>query len=57
MTTVTEIVSGIYRISSGPAKDYPIGFNQFLIADEKPTLIHTGIMKRMTKYDPLSSRC
>src|SRR5215212_671375 len=42
MAMVTEIVSGIYRISSGPAKDYAIGFNQFLIADEKPTLIHTG---------------
>src|SRR4051812_4593433 len=42
MTTVSEIVPVIYRISSGPDKDHPISFNQFLIADEKPTLIHTG---------------
>ena len=42
MTSVTEVVSGIYRISSGPDKDHPISFNQFLIADEKPALIHTG---------------
>ena len=52
MATVTEIVSGIYRISSGPAKDYPIGFNQFLIADEKPTLIHTGYYEA---YDEVRS--
>jgi len=42
MASVTEIVRGIYRISSGPDKDHPIGFNQFLIVDDKPTLIHTG---------------
>jgi flavorubredoxin len=40
---VTEIVDGIYRICSlraGPAA--PVSFNQFLINDERPALIHTG---------------
>jgi flavorubredoxin len=41
MAQVTEIVDGIYRIGH-PPHNYPIGFNQFLIADERPTLIHTG---------------
>ncbi len=38
---VTEIVDGIYRICQ-PPQNYPIGFNQFLIDDDRPTLIHTG---------------
>lgn len=42
MTHIDEIVDGIYRISTMP-KDYPISFNQFLIADEHPALIHTGM--------------
>lgn len=42
MTRIDEIVDGIYRISTMP-KDYPISFNQFLIADEHPALIHTGM--------------
>ncbi len=42
MTEVTEIVKGIYRICSLPPGQYPVGFNQFLIDDERPTLIHTG---------------
>lgn len=41
MTRIDAITDGIYRIST-PPDDYPIGFNQFLIADERPTLIHTG---------------
>jgi flavorubredoxin len=42
MTRIDEIVDGIYRISTMP-KDSPIGFNQFLIADDQPALIHTGM--------------
>src|SRR5262249_50466965 len=42
MSQVTEIVDGIYRLCSLPAGKYPVGFNQFLIDDEQPTLIHTG---------------
>jgi len=42
MTRIDEIVDGIYRISANP-KDSPVGFNQFLIDDEQPALIHTGM--------------
>jgi flavorubredoxin len=42
MTQVTEIVGKIYRLCTTPAGKYPVGFNQFLIDDERPTLIHTG---------------
>ena len=38
---ISEIRDGIYRIA-GFVKDYGITFNQFLIDDEQPTLIHTG---------------
>ncbi|HKX82216.1 MAG TPA: FprA family A-type flavoprotein [Nitrososphaera sp.] len=38
---ISEIKDGIYRIS-GFVEEYGITFNQFLIDDEKPTLIHTG---------------
>ncbi|HZO36213.1 MAG TPA: hypothetical protein VFB41_04985 [Solirubrobacteraceae bacterium] len=41
-TDVTQIVGGIYRISTF-APDVGITFNQFLIDDERPTLIHTGM--------------
>lgn len=40
-TEISEIKDGIYRIS-GFVDDYGITFNQFLINDERPTLIHTG---------------
>jgi flavorubredoxin len=40
-TRIDEVVDGIYRISTWtPA--YGITFNQFLIDDERPALIHTG---------------
>jgi flavorubredoxin len=40
-TRIDHIVGGIYRISTWtPA--YGITFNQFLIDDERPTLVHTG---------------
>jgi flavorubredoxin len=41
MTQIDQIVDGIYRISTPPAVA-PITFNQFLIDDERPALIHTG---------------
>ncbi|HET8672244.1 MAG TPA: hypothetical protein VFL87_01305 [Thermoleophilaceae bacterium] len=40
-TRIDNITGGIYRISSWNP-DYGITFNQFLIDDELPTLIHTG---------------
>ena len=42
MIQADEIADGIYRICSIPAGKSPISFNQFLINNEKPTLIHTG---------------
>ncbi len=41
-TRIDEIVSGIYRISTWQ-EPYGITFNQFLIADERPALVHTGM--------------
>ncbi len=41
-TRIDEIVDGIYRISTWQ-QPYGITFNQFLIADERPALIHTGM--------------
>ena len=38
---ISEITDGIYRIS-GFSNTLGITFNQFLIDDEKPMLIHTG---------------
>ncbi len=38
---ISELTDGIYRIS-GLVPRYHITFNQFLIDDEEPTLIHTG---------------
>jgi flavorubredoxin len=52
MARVEEIVPGIYRISTPPGDQFPIGFNQFLIADEKPALIHTGFYQA---YDAVRS--
>ncbi len=42
MARIDQMAPGIYRISDfNPL--YHISFNQFLIADDRPTLIHTGI--------------
>jgi len=38
---IDEIVGGIYRISAFDPR-YGITFNQFVIDDERPALIHTG---------------
>ncbi|HEX5282577.1 MAG TPA: hypothetical protein VFW30_00525 [Bryocella sp.] len=40
-TRIDHIAGGIYRISTF-VPDFRITFNQFLIDDEAPTLIHTG---------------
>jgi flavorubredoxin len=40
-TRIDHIAGGIYRISTWAAP-YGITFNQFLIDDERPALIHTG---------------
>lgn len=40
-TRIDEVVDGIYRISTF-SEDFGITFNQFLIDDEQPALIHTG---------------
>ena len=40
-TRIDHITGGIYRISNWDPQ-YGLTFNQFLIDDEKPTLIHTG---------------
>lgn len=41
MRKVDQVADGIYRLSEfGP--EYGISFNQFLIDDDKPALIHTG---------------
>ncbi|MDR4513004.1 MAG: hypothetical protein MRJ93_15015 [Nitrososphaeraceae archaeon] len=38
---ISEITDGIYRIA-GFSNEFGITFNQFLVNDEKPMLIHTG---------------
>ena len=48
-TRIDEIVDGIYRISTWQAP-YGITFNQFLIADERPALVHTGMHQL---YEPV----
>jgi flavorubredoxin len=40
-TRIDQIVGGIYRIAT-MTEPYGITFNQFVIDDERPTLIHTG---------------
>jgi flavorubredoxin len=40
-TRIDHIVGGIYRISTF-SPDFGISFNQFLIDDERPALLHTG---------------
>jgi flavorubredoxin len=40
-TRIDHIAGGIYRIST-MTEAYGITYNQFLIDDEAPTLIHTG---------------
>lgn len=42
VTQIDQIVGGIYRIATW-VPDAGITFNQFLIEDERPALIHTGM--------------
>jgi flavorubredoxin len=48
-TRIDHITGGIYRISSWE-EEYRLTFNQFLIDDERPTLIHTG---NYDHYEPI----
>ena len=48
--SISEIRDGIYRIS-GFVGEYGITFNQFLINDIKPTLIHTGPLGMYSKIE------
>ncbi|MGH7805041.1 MAG: MBL fold metallo-hydrolase [Candidatus Binatia bacterium] len=43
-TTVTEIAPSVHRISSF-APEFGIQFNQFVVADDEPFLMHTGMKK------------
>jgi flavorubredoxin len=43
MARIDEIVDGIYRISTTFSDGFDFQFNQFLIDDERPALVHTGM--------------
>jgi flavorubredoxin len=47
---IDEITKGVYRIATPPKEFVPISFNQFLIDDEMPALIHTGVH---SEYDSI----
>jgi hypothetical protein len=47
---IDHIIGGIYRISVW-SPDAGLTFNQFLIDDEAPTLVHTG------RYDDYDGVC
>jgi flavorubredoxin len=47
---ISEIRDGIYRIA-GFVDMYGITFNQFLVTDERPMLIHTGPIGMYTKIE------
>jgi flavorubredoxin len=47
MARIDHLGDNLYRIS-GVERGFPISFNQFLIDDERPALIHTGTYP---KYD------
>lgn len=54
-STVTEIAPEIYRISTFHS-EFGIQFNQFLVKDEEPFLMHTGLKKMFsTTFDAVSS--
>lgn len=48
--SISQIIDGIYRIA-GFVEGYGITFNQFLIEDENPILIHTGPVGMYTKIE------
>ena len=49
--SISEIKDGIYRIA-GLVPEYQITFNQFLIDDESPMLIHTGPIGMYERIEP-----
>ena len=49
MAQVDKLADGIYRISSMDP-GFSISVNQFLIDDERPTLIHTGMFPCTRMY-------
>src|SRR5438093_198069 len=49
-TRIDHIVGGVYRIAT-MTEAYGITFNQYLIDDERPTLVHTG------NYDQYETIC
>ena len=54
-TTVNEIAADVYRISTFHP-EYGIQFNQFLLKDDEPFLMHTGFKKMFqTTFDALAS--
>ena len=53
MARIDEIVDGIYRISTTFGFDgFDFQFDQFLIDDERPALIHTGMYVRHVRRHP-----
>lgn len=48
--SISEISDGIYRIC-GLVENYGITFNQFLVDDEVPTLVHTGPIGMFPKIE------
>lgn len=44
MSTITEIAPDVFRVSTF-APDYGIQFNQFLVRDDEPFLMHTGFRR------------
>jgi hypothetical protein len=49
-STVTEIAPDIYRISTFHP-EYGIQFNQFLVNDDEPFLMHTGFKNTTWKVN------
>ena len=48
-TTVTEIAPDVFRISTF-APDFGIQFNQFLVRDDEPFLMHTGFKRDVRRH-------
>ena len=54
-STVNEIAADVYRISTFHP-EYGIQFNQFLLRDDEPFLMHTGFKKMFqTTFDAVAS--
>ena len=50
MTTVTEIASDVYRISTY-ASQFKLQFNHFLVKDKEPLLFHGGEVEPLVDTD------